>query len=69
MNRRPSTERQLIGPVRWGCVGRQESRAAYDKAIELAGNNAETASLTRSRNQQERQAWAVPYDRRGGEPC
>jgi RNA polymerase sigma-70 factor (ECF subfamily) len=30
---------------------RQESRAAYDKAIELAGNTAETASLTRRRDQ------------------
>ena len=29
----------------------QESRAAYDKAIELAGNAAETASLTRRRDQ------------------
>lgn len=29
----------------------QDSRAAYDKAIELAGNTAETASLTRRRNQ------------------
>jgi RNA polymerase sigma-70 factor (ECF subfamily) len=29
----------------------QESRAAYDKAIELAGNTAETAYLTRRRNQ------------------
>jgi RNA polymerase sigma-70 factor (ECF subfamily) len=29
----------------------QESRAAYDKAIELAGNAAETAHLTRRRNQ------------------
>jgi RNA polymerase sigma-70 factor, ECF subfamily len=29
----------------------QESRAAYDKAIELAGNTAETASLTRRRHQ------------------
>ena len=28
-----------------------ESRAAYDKAIELAGNTAETASLTRRRDQ------------------
>ena len=33
-------------------VGRsQESRAAYDKAIELAGNTAETAYLTRRRDQ------------------
>ena len=32
---------------------RQESRAAYDKAIELAGNTAETAYLTRRRNQLE----------------
>jgi RNA polymerase sigma-70 factor, ECF subfamily len=30
---------------------RQEARAAYDKAIELAGNTAETASLTRRRDQ------------------
>jgi RNA polymerase sigma-70 factor (ECF subfamily) len=30
---------------------RQESRAAYDKAIELAGNTAETAYLTRRREQ------------------
>ncbi len=29
----------------------QESRAAYDKAIELAGNTAETAALTRRRDQ------------------
>ena len=29
----------------------QESRAAYDKAIELAGNTAETAYLTRRRDQ------------------
>ena len=29
----------------------QESRAAYDKAIELAGNAAETANLTRRRDQ------------------
>jgi RNA polymerase sigma-70 factor (ECF subfamily) len=29
----------------------QESRAAYEKAIELAGNTAETASLTRRRDQ------------------
>jgi RNA polymerase sigma-70 factor (ECF subfamily) len=29
----------------------QESRAAYEKAIELAGNAAETASLTRRRDQ------------------
>jgi RNA polymerase sigma-70 factor, ECF subfamily len=28
-----------------------ESRAAYDKAIELAGNAAETAYLTRRRDQ------------------
>jgi RNA polymerase sigma-70 factor (ECF subfamily) len=27
-----------------------QSRAAYDKAIELAGNTAETAYLTRRRN-------------------
>jgi RNA polymerase sigma-70 factor, ECF subfamily len=31
----------------------QKSRAAYDKAIELAGNTAETASLTRRRDQLE----------------
>ena len=30
---------------------RQESRVAYDKAIELAGNTAETAYLTRRRDQ------------------
>ncbi len=30
---------------------RQESRAEYDKAIDLAGNTAETASLTRRRNE------------------
>ena len=30
---------------------RQESRAAYDRAIELAGNTAETAYLTRRRDQ------------------
>ena len=29
----------------------QMSRAAYDKAIELAGNTAETAYLTRRRDQ------------------
>ena len=29
----------------------QKSRAAYDKAIELAGNAAETAYLTRRRDQ------------------
>ena len=29
----------------------QESRAAYGKAIELAGNTAETAYLTRRRDQ------------------
>jgi RNA polymerase sigma-70 factor (ECF subfamily) len=29
----------------------QRSRAAYDKAIELAGNTAETAYLTRRRDQ------------------
>ena len=29
----------------------QHSRAAYDKAIDLAGNTAETASLTRRRDQ------------------
>jgi RNA polymerase sigma-70 factor (ECF subfamily) len=29
----------------------QESRAAYDKAIELAGNTAEIAYLTRRRDQ------------------
>jgi len=34
---------------RLGCS--QESRAAYDKAIELAGNTAETAYLTRRRDQ------------------
>jgi RNA polymerase sigma-70 factor, ECF subfamily len=33
---------------RMGCS--QKSRAAYDKAIELAGNTAETASLTRRRD-------------------
>jgi RNA polymerase sigma-70 factor (ECF subfamily) len=37
---------------RLGRLGRgQESRAAYDKAIELAGNTAETACLTRRRDQ------------------
>jgi len=30
---------------------RHESRSAYDKAIELAGNTAETAYLTRRRDQ------------------
>jgi RNA polymerase sigma-70 factor (ECF subfamily) len=30
----------------------QKSRAAYDKAIELAGNTAETAYLTRRPDQQ-----------------
>jgi RNA polymerase sigma-70 factor (ECF subfamily) len=34
---------------RLGCS--QESRAAYDKAIDLAGNSAETAYLTRRRDQ------------------
>ena len=34
---------------RMGCTER--SRAAYDKAIELAGNTAETAYLTRRRDQ------------------
>jgi RNA polymerase sigma-70 factor, ECF subfamily len=34
---------------RLGCS--QKSRAAYDKAIELAGNIAETAHLTRRRDQ------------------
>ncbi|MFZ1156108.1 MAG: RNA polymerase sigma factor, partial [Solirubrobacteraceae bacterium] len=34
---------------RLGCS--RESRAAYDKAIELAGNTAETAYLTRRRDQ------------------
>ena len=29
----------------------QKSRAAYDKAIELAGNTAQTANLTRRRDQ------------------
>ena len=29
----------------------QESRVAYDKAIELGGNTAETAYLTRRRDQ------------------
>jgi RNA polymerase sigma-70 factor (ECF subfamily) len=29
----------------------EESRAAYDRAIELAGNTAETAHLTRRRDQ------------------
>jgi RNA polymerase sigma-70 factor (ECF subfamily) len=29
----------------------QKARAAYDKAIELAGNTAETAYLTRRRDQ------------------
>jgi RNA polymerase sigma-70 factor (ECF subfamily) len=33
-------------------IGRaQKARAAYDKAIELAGNTAETAYLTRRRDQ------------------
>jgi RNA polymerase sigma-70 factor (ECF subfamily) len=32
-------------------VRSEESRAAYDKAIELAGNTAETAYLTRRRDQ------------------
>jgi len=30
---------------------RQKSRAAHDKAIELAGNTAETAALARRRDQ------------------
>jgi RNA polymerase sigma-70 factor (ECF subfamily) len=34
---------------RLGCS--QKSRAAYDQAIELAGNTAETAYLTRRRDQ------------------
>jgi RNA polymerase sigma-70 factor (ECF subfamily) len=34
---------------RLGCS--QKSRAAYDKAIELAGNTAEIAYLTRRRDQ------------------
>jgi RNA polymerase sigma-70 factor (ECF subfamily) len=34
---------------RLGCS--QKSRAAYDRAIELAGNTAETAYLTRRRDQ------------------
>ena len=34
---------------RLGCS--QKSRAAYDKAIEMAGNTAETAYLTRRRDQ------------------
>lgn len=34
---------------RMGCS--QEARMAYDKAIELAGNTAETAYLTRRRDQ------------------
>ena len=34
---------------RLGCT--QKARAAYDKAIELAGNTAETAYLTRRRDQ------------------
>ncbi|MGA8463026.1 MAG: RNA polymerase sigma factor, partial [Trebonia sp.] len=32
-------------------LSRQESRAAYDTAIELAGNTAEIAYLTRRRDQ------------------
>ena len=36
----------------FGWLGRsQQSRAVYDKAIELAGNIAETACLTRRRDQ------------------
>lgn len=34
---------------RLGCS--QKARAAYDKAIQLAGNTAETAYLTRRRDQ------------------
>ena len=35
-----------------GRLGRSlESRSAYDRAIELAGNTAETAYLTRRRDQ------------------
>ena len=34
-----------------GWAGARKSRAAYDKAIELAGNTAETAYLTRRRDQ------------------
>jgi len=34
------------------CYQTQESRAAYEKAIELAGNTAEFAYLTRRRDQQ-----------------
>ncbi len=37
----------------------QQSRAAYDKAIELAGNTAETAYLTAT----SRPAWVAPADR------
>jgi hypothetical protein len=41
-------------PAQTCCAGWaafEKSRAAYDKAIELVGNTAETASLTRRRDQ------------------
>jgi predicted RNA polymerase sigma factor len=48
-------ERCRIGATRADLLRRlgrsQKSRAAYDKAIELAGNTAETAYLTRRRDQ------------------
>jgi hypothetical protein len=55
---------------RLGCG--QKSRAAYDKAIELAGNTAETAYLTRRRNQLgsacagARPRWNTPRGADGG---
>ena len=44
----------------------QESRAAYDQAIELAGNTAETAYLTRRRDQLARCVRSSPGHRGGG---
>jgi RNA polymerase sigma-70 factor (ECF subfamily) len=44
---RPSTRADLLRRL----GRRQESRAVYGKAIELAGNTAETAYLTRRRDQ------------------
>jgi predicted RNA polymerase sigma factor len=47
---------RLVAEGHWVFAGglaapSQKSRAAYDKAIELAGNTAETACLTRRRDQ------------------
>jgi RNA polymerase sigma-70 factor (ECF subfamily) len=38
---------------------RRESRAAYDRAIELAGNTAEAANLTRRRDQLDLRGWSA----------